>query len=63
MDCHDAQSQMTAYLSGDIAAEDRRAVEVHVSSCEACRAALAGLQQMWDALAGLQAAPLHSTAD
>ena len=53
MDCHDAQAEMTAYLSGDLAPEDLRAVELHVSSCEGCRVELTGLQQMWDKLAGL----------
>jgi predicted anti-sigma-YlaC factor YlaD len=51
MDCHDAQSQMTAYLSGDLLAEDYRAVEAHVSSCQCCRVELDGYHQLWDALA------------
>lgn len=53
MDCHDAQSEMTAYLSGDLAPEDLRAVDLHVSSCEGCRVELTGFQRMWEALADL----------
>jgi anti-sigma factor RsiW len=53
MDCHDAQTEMTAYLSGDLAAEDLRAVEGHMASCAGCRAELAVLRQTWGALGDL----------
>ena len=53
MDCHDAQTEMTAHLSGDIAAEDFRAVEGHVASCAGCRAELAALRQAWETLGDL----------
>lgn len=63
MDCHDAQPQMTAYLSGDLVLEDRRTVEAHLSACECCRVELARLGQVWEALAGLPVMPLDPTAD
>ncbi|OGC00480.1 MAG: hypothetical protein A3G35_09085 [candidate division NC10 bacterium RIFCSPLOWO2_12_FULL_66_18] len=63
MDCHDAQSEMTAYLSGDLAAEDLRAVEGHVASCEPCRLELAAFRRMWAALADLPVASLDPTVD
>ena len=53
MDCYDAHAEMTAYLSGNLATEDLRAVEGHVASCAGCRAELAALRQTWETLGDL----------
>ncbi len=63
MDCHDAQAEMTAYLNGELATEDVRAVENHVASCAGCRAELAALRQAWETLVGLPAPSLAAGID
>lgn len=63
MDCHDAQGGMTAYLSGDLATEDLRAVEGHLVSCAGCRAELAAFRLTWETLGHLPTPSLPPGVD
>jgi len=63
MRCADVQPQFTAYLSGNLVVDDRRIVDMHLSSCERCRRELMALRHTWEGLADLPAPSLASALD
>ena len=36
MNCHSAQSQLSAYFDGELSASDKYAIRAHLNDCEAC---------------------------
>ena len=50
------QNLLSAYLDGELAAAEERAVEDHLATCPGCRADLAGLRSVVERLQGLQRA-------
>ena len=51
--CEQIQTELSAYLDGEIAAGERGALEAHIQSCAACRAAMQDLESVRAALADL----------
>jgi anti-sigma factor RsiW len=58
MRCEDVLKQLTAFSSGDLPADGRRAVQAHLAQCPACRTALAEIDALAGVLAGAQAPPV-----
>ena len=56
-------ARASEYLDGDLSAEGRRRVERHTSVCPQCRALIASLRQMLEALPGVAASPRPGLAD
>ncbi len=50
MQCPDAQSLMTAYLSDEAAPVERWEFEAHLAACACCREELAAFREAWDRL-------------
>jgi hypothetical protein len=50
------ENLLSAYLDGELAAAEERAVEDHLAACPGCRADLAGLRSVVERLQGLQRA-------
>ncbi len=50
MQCPDAQSLMTAYLSDEAAPVERWEFEAHLAACPRCRNELAAFREAWDRL-------------
>jgi mycothiol system anti-sigma-R factor len=46
MDCRDAARLIEAYLDGELARDDARALEAHIDECPDCRAALEALGKL-----------------
>jgi hypothetical protein len=61
--CPDVQPQLTAYLSGNLAVEDGRMVDIHLASCARCQDELKALRHTWEGLADLPAPSLPSALD
>jgi hypothetical protein len=47
MTCEKTQEMFADYLTGDLAAGDRRRVQAHIAGCAACRADLENLTVVW----------------
>ena len=50
MDCQKIQDNLSAYLDGELPAEDARQVERHVEECAVCRDLLRELRSVADVL-------------
>jgi len=61
MQCDEARELLVDYVYGDLIADERREIEMHLQSCEMCSAELGHLRKTRDALAllGSQAPPLR----
>ncbi len=57
------RARASAYLDGELSADGRRRVERHTSVCPQCRALIAALRQMLEALPGVAASPRPGLAD
>jgi anti-sigma factor RsiW len=57
------RARASEYLDGDLSPEGRRRVERHTSVCPQCRAFIASLRQMLEALPGVAASPRPGLAD
>jgi hypothetical protein len=55
---HLTDSQLNEYLDGRLVADERRAVAIHLGSCDGCRMRLGEIQLVFDRLADLSEAPL-----
>jgi len=53
MRCEDVRERLSAFLEGDLAREEMETVEGHLAACEACRADVAGVEQVMSLLHGL----------
>ncbi|HUJ74443.1 MAG TPA: zf-HC2 domain-containing protein [bacterium] len=49
-DCGQIAVDLSAYFDGELAGRSKAAVELHLSTCEACRKRLAGMAQIHHAL-------------
>ena len=56
--CHDVQDNLKAYIDGAMAPEQRGAVEAHLQSCAACRAALERTDRLAVVLLGTKPPPV-----
>ena len=45
MNCREINLKLYLYADGELAAEEKRAVEAHLAECSACRALLSALEQ------------------
>ena len=52
MTCERFEELLSAYLEGEVAAEERRAMDAHAASCPACAGLLAAFREMASAMAG-----------
>ncbi|OPY71233.1 MAG: hypothetical protein A4E63_01621 [Syntrophorhabdus sp. PtaU1.Bin050] len=52
--CRDIQDKLTAYLEGDLTAEEKSLVEAHLASCKVCKAALIDLKKTTDLVQSLE---------
>ena len=50
MSCDEYEPMLTAYVDGELEAEDRLRLEEHLAGCEACRQALAELNALQEVL-------------
>jgi predicted anti-sigma-YlaC factor YlaD len=50
MDCKNTSTQLLDLINGELATEDRQAIERHLAGCPACRKQLATLRACWEAL-------------
>ena len=50
MSCDEYEPMLTAYVDGELEAEDRHRLEEHVAGCQACRQALAELNALQEDL-------------
>jgi anti-sigma factor RsiW len=57
------KAHASEYLDGELSPAGRERVERHTSVCPQCRALLASLRRMLDALPGLVAEPRPSVAE
>lgn len=57
------RARASEYLDGELSLEGRRRVERHASVCPQCRAFIASLRQMLEALPGVAASPRPGLAD
>ncbi len=51
MSCDEFEPMLSAYVDGELAADDRRRIEEHLAGCEACRQSLAELNAVQEDLA------------
>ncbi len=51
MSCDEFEPMLSAYVDGELAAEDRDRIEEHLAGCEACRQSLAELKAVQEDLA------------
>lgn len=58
MNCETCQTQLPEYVDGALSGDVREALDAHVETCEACRAALAGERKALAGFAGLLDADL-----
>ncbi len=58
MNCQDVQNQLKAFSIGELPADVRQTVQVHVSECEACRSELAKIDVPAVLLAAVQTPPI-----
>ena len=56
--CNDVQDSRKAYIEGAMGPEQRRAVEAHLQSCAACRAALERIDRLAVVLLGAKPPPV-----
>ncbi|MCG8648824.1 MAG: anti-sigma factor, partial [Pirellulales bacterium] len=54
MNCHEAQPRLSAYIDGELAAEDSQAVSVHVRECSSCARQLEDLRAVDQQLSALR---------
>lgn len=54
MNCHDARDRLDDYLEDALAPGERRRVEEHLSSCDACRSELSSIGALLDTAQDLQ---------
>ncbi len=55
MKCPEVQERLSAWLDGESEAAEEKAMEAHLQVCARCRAELAALERLQEALAGLEA--------
>lgn len=48
--CETASAQLTDWLTDELSATDRAALDRHLAGCPACRQELAGMQQLWQGM-------------
>ena len=57
MNCREINLKLYLYADGELAAEEKRAVEAHLAECSACRALLSALEQENELLGVATSAP------
>ncbi len=57
------KARASQYIDGELSTEGRRRVERHTSVCPQCRALIASLRQMLEALPGVAASPRSGLAE
>jgi len=53
MRCDEAREQLVAYLDGELSAEERQIVDIHLAGCRACRSEMTGFESTDDLLSTL----------
>ena len=54
MNCHEVQEHLSAWMDGEAPEELRQPLADHLAGCPACRAELAMLERLHEALGGLE---------